>query len=99
METLECFKWIAKEKERVLKELEKRGIYPTNNPTISGSYVIIRCPSPYYDGAKKWFINHPKSDKDWILMFKYVALEHILECPDPLNCQTLEILKEEGEKQ
>jgi len=98
MKKLECFKWIAKEREKVLKELEKRGIYPTNHPTISGSYVTIRCSSPYYDGAQKWFINHPKNDRDWILMFRYVALEHLSECPDPLNCPSLEILKKEEQK-
>jgi len=92
---MEYQKWVNKEKEKLLKELKKRGIYPTNHPTINGSYVTIRCTSPYYDGARKWYINTPKTQEDWKLMLRFVALEHLMVCPSPLNCPTLAILKEE----
>jgi len=78
---------------KVLEQLNARGIYPTFFPQINGAWIKVECPSPYYNGSKRWFVNFPKTDEDWKLMKKYVALRHSLVCPYPEKCPTLKWLK------
>ncbi|MEM3389637.1 MAG: hypothetical protein QW491_09530 [Thermoproteota archaeon] len=73
----------------ILRNLEKKNLYPMVHSLIDGSYVEIECVSSYHDGSRKWFSNHPKSEKDWELMENYAIFNHVEECPFLDECPTV----------
>jgi len=91
-------KEIEKELRRVVRELKKKKLYPLWHPDINGSWIEVKCVSPYFDGMRRYFANHPEKEEDWELMEKYVILDHALVCPRFPECPTagkvFEILKE-----